>query len=270
MSSEDIEDWGMAQDDEPPDPKAEEAASHLGQFFGSHRESVYFSRQLEVLHEDKWFHWITNRALGRLVEEGLINREERALSNGGKIILLWHKAHRYYKRDAKRLVSIVDEYANPNIGSALGLNAELLVLEGFAKQEFVTRGRNTKSFKSREWPGSGHDLDFIFERDGVAYGVEVKNKLGYMEYKELEIKVKLCRHLGVRPLIVARMLPKTWIKEVVDAGGFALIMKWQLYPYTHKDLARRVKLELGLPVDAPKALELGTVVRFERWHRDSL
>jgi len=65
------------------------------------------------------------------------------------------------------------------------------------------------------------------------------------------------------------MLPKTWIKQVVDAGGFALIMKWQLYPYTHRDLAKRVKAELGLPVDAPKALEDGTMARFERWHREN-
>jgi hypothetical protein len=269
MSSEDVEDLG-GQEDSPPDPKAEEAVSHLRDFFGTHKEAVYFSRQLEVMHEDRWFHWITNRGLARLVEEGLIKAEQRTLSTGGKIVLLWHKAHRYYRRDAKRLVALVDEYANPNIGSAIGLNAELLVLEGFAKQEFVTRGRNTRAFKGREWPGSGHDLDFIFERDGIAYGVEVKNKLGYMDYDELRTKVRLCRHLGIRPLVVARMLPKSWIKEIVDANGFALIMKWQLYPYTHKELARRVKLELGLPVDAPKALEEGTVARFEKWHRQSL
>lgn len=134
------------------------------------------------------------------------------------------------------------------------------MLEGFAKQEFVTRGRNTRAFKGREWGESAHDLDFIFERDGIAYGVEVKNKLGYMDYDELRTKVTLCRHLGIRPLVVARMLPKSWIKEIVDAGGFALIMKWQLYPYTHKELARRVKLELGLSVDAPKALEQGLLL----------
>lgn len=91
-----------------------------------------------------------------------------------------------------------------------------------------------------------------------------------MDYKELRAKVLLCKFLGIRPLVVARMLPKAWIKEVVDAGGFALIMKWQLYPYTHRDLARRVKTELGLPVDAPKALEDGTIARFEKWHRQNV
>jgi hypothetical protein len=271
MLSEDLEELGGGADEErPPDPKEDEAASHLERFFAKNREAVYFSRQLEVIHEDRWFHWITNRALGRLNEQGLIKSEERKLASGGKIILLWHRAHRYYRRDATKLVNLVEEYANPNIGSAIGLNAELLVLEGFAKCEFVTKGRNTKSFRAKEWTGSGHDLDFIFERDGIAYGVEVKNKLGYMDYKELKAKLLLCKALGIRPLIVARMLPKAWIKEIIDAGGFALIMKWQLYPYTHKELARRVKAELGLPVDAPKALESGTVARFERWHVENV
>jgi len=51
------------------------------------------------------------------------------------------------------------------------------------------------------------------------------------------------------------------------AGGFALILKYQLYPWSHHELAKRVAKELKLPVDAPKAIEDGTMVRFLRWHR---
>jgi hypothetical protein len=80
----------------------------------------------------------------------------------------------------------------------------------------------------------------------------------------------MCKHLDLRPVFVARMLPKGWIKEIVDEGGFALILKYQLYPWTHKELASQVAMELGLPVDAPKALEDGTMKRFMRWHRKSL
>jgi hypothetical protein len=34
----------------------------------------------------------------------------------------------------------------------------------------------------------------------------------------------------------------------------------------HRDLPRRVRMELGLPVDAPRAPEEGTAARFLRWH----
>ena len=107
---------------------------------------------------------------------------------------------------------------------------------------------------------------FVFERDGVAYGVEIKNTLGYMEYGELQTKVRLCEFLGIRPVFCVRMMPKSWIKELIDARGFALILKYQLYPWTHRELAARVARELGLPVSSPRALEDGTMLRFVRWH----
>jgi hypothetical protein len=55
-----------------------------------------------------------------------------------------------------------------------------------------------------------------------------------------------------------------------DAGGFALILKYQLYPWTHKELAKKVAERLGLPVDAPRQLEEGTMLRFMRWHERHL
>jgi hypothetical protein len=179
---------------------------------------------------------------------------------------MWHRGYRYPRRDAKQVVDLVQEYANPNIGGAVGLHGEFMVLEGFARREFVMKGRNTRSYGSPVWTRTAHDLDFIFEKDGVAYGTEVKNTLGYMEYEELQVKMNMCRELGLKPVFAARMLPKSWIKEIIDRGGFALIMKYQLYPVAHRDLARRVSRELGLPVDAPRALEEGTMDRFVRWH----
>ncbi len=70
----------------------------------------------------------------------------------------------------------------------MGLHGEFMVLEGFARCQFVMRGRNTREFAGKSWSESGHNLDFIFERDGRAYGIEVKNTLGYMDYEEFQIK----------------------------------------------------------------------------------
>jgi hypothetical protein len=225
---------------------------------------VFFSRQLEVQNENDYFHWITNRAIRQLREEGLILGETRALSTGGSINLLWHRGYRFYRRSANRLVTLVEEYSDPNIGGAVGLHGEL---EGFARCQFVMRGRNTREYEGTSWIGSGHNLDFIFERDGEAYGVEVKNTLGYMDYEEFRMKIGLCQFLGIRPVFACRMLPRTWTTELISAGGYGMIMKYQLYPWTHKELAKRVAGELDLPVDAPKALYEGTMHRFLEWHR---
>lgn len=249
-----------------PDAREDEARAALDAFFDGHKESVFFSRQLEVRNEGDWYHWITNRALRELAGRGLIRTETRALQTGGSIHLMWHKSYRYYRRDATKVVRLVEEYSDPNIGGSLGLQGEAMVLEGFARSQFVMRGRDARSYGGRDWTRTDHDLDFIFERDNRVYGLEVKNTLRYIDYAEFRTKIEMCEALGITPVFAVRMLPKSWIHELILEGGFALILKYQLYPWAHRDLARRVRTELELPVDAPRALEDGTMARFLRWH----
>ncbi len=265
MSEED--DFGFVDFEERSRDVREEAAREtLREFFEKNGERVFFSRQIEVMHEDIYFHWITNRAIRGLLADGTIRGETRKLNTGGAIHLIWPRGYRYYKRGAKQLVGLVEEYADPNIGGALGLHGETMVLTAFARSEFVMRGHNTRGFRGKIWEESEHDLDFIFERDSAVYGIEVKNTLGYMQYREFAIKIRLCSQLGVRPIFVVRMMPKTWIKELIDSGGYAMVLKYQLYPWAHRELAGRVDGGLGLPVDAPRALGSGTMERFLRWH----
>jgi len=250
-----------------PDEYEVSARNTLERFFEANHSEVFFGNQLAVQNEDLFFHWITYRALADLIETGLIHTERRKMAIGSEIKLVWHRKHRYYKRDAKRVVDLVDEYGSPNICAAMGLHGEQMILAGFAKKQFVMRDHNTRRFDDREWVETEHNLDFIFERDGRAYGVEVKNTLSYMDRKEFEIKIQLCETLGITPVFAVRMLPKTWTYELINKGGYAMILKYQLYPWTHVELARRVARELGLPVDAPKALADGTMNRFEAQKR---
>jgi len=253
-------------EDQVLDAYEKDARDHLRPFFEQHRERVFFSRQLEVQNEDRYFHWITNRAIRDLEAEGLIKSEVRKLPRAGTIKLLWHRSYRYYKREATRLVELVNDYANPNISEFIGLQGEIMVLDAFARCQFVTQGREMNSFRGETWRESDHDLDFIFERDEIAYGVEVKNTLGYMDYEEFRLKIRLCAHLRLRPLFVVRMFPRSWMHELINAGGFGLILKYQLYPWGQRELGRRIAQELGLPIDAPRAIGTGTMTRFLRWH----
>ena len=88
-----------------------------------------------------------------------------------------------------------------------------------------------------------------------------------MDKKEFDVKVELCKHLGIRPVFVVRMMPKSWMFELYNVGDFGLIFKYQLYPYSHRELAIRVANELGLPLDSPRAIEEGTMARFLRFHK---
>src|SRR5678816_4019803 len=215
----DLYGW-QTTNDQHLDIYEKDAREHLRPFFEQHRDRVFFSRQLEVQNEDQYFHWVTNRAIRDLEGEGLINTEIRRLPRAGTIKLLWHRSNRYYKREANRVIALVDEYANPNISEFIGLQGEIMVLEAFARCQFVTQGREMNSFRSQIWSETDHDLDFVFERDSITYGVEVKNTLGYMDYAEFRLKIRLCRHLGLRPIFVVRMFPRSWMHELITAGGF--------------------------------------------------
>jgi hypothetical protein len=262
----DWDEFGYEDDQRGDDAYEESAREKIGGIFEENRERVFFANQLAVLNEAEYFHWITNRAIEHLIGEGLIRTERRELASGSSIKLLWHRAHRYFKRDAKKVTELVEEYGSPNMCAAIGLHGETMILEGFARREFVMRGRHANSFRDVKWTKTGHNLDFIFERDGQAYGVEVKNTLSYMSQAELNIKIEMCEVLNIKPVFAVRFLPKNWINDIVTAGGYAMILKYQLYPWTHADLAKRVARELELPVDSPRALADGTMDRFVRWH----
>lgn len=117
---------------------------------------------------------------------------------------------------------------------------------------------------------TGHDLDRCFTRDGVHYGVEIKNTLPYIPREELTIKLQMCSFLGLRPLFIARMHPKSYIEEIRQHGGYGMVVKYQLYPHGASEFAARVRQRLQLPVDAPSAIASGTIQRFFNWHLASL
>lgn len=73
------------------DSEQANAKKALLELFESERERVFYSRQLEIMFEDKWFHWITNRALRQLVNEGEVISEAYQLSNGVPLFIVRHK-----------------------------------------------------------------------------------------------------------------------------------------------------------------------------------
>jgi hypothetical protein len=114
------------------------------------------------------------------VQEGRIRTETRQLSTGSELKLLWHKTYRFYKRAADEVFRLVNSYTVAATDGALGMQGEHLILAAFARQRFLLIAEGANSYGGKTWESTKHDLDFIFERDGVAYGVEVKNTLGYL------------------------------------------------------------------------------------------
>ncbi|MFO0584708.1 MAG: hypothetical protein U0229_20745 [Anaeromyxobacter sp.] len=159
---------------------------------------------------------------------------------------------------------------------AIGHHAEMLFMNALAQRGFVIKGRDVNEYAGQKWLESKHDLDFVVERDGITYGIEVKNTLPYIPRDELRLKVRMCDHFGMVPLMIMRWAPKTYVFEEIMRPvegrhrGFALLFGKQLYPYGYDELVTEIVKRLGLPVHSPRAVPDGDIDRFVNWHEKRL
>ncbi len=254
----------------PRDSFVDLAKADLKEFFSRESESVFYQRQLQVMFEGKYFHWITVRALSELVQEGILATEVMPLPQIGRIAFYRPVGYRYWKRDADEVVKLVSRFSESSFTYALGAHGETMFDAALPTVGFMPKGRKVRSFGAAEWRETKHDLDRVFERDSIAYGTEIKNTLSYIERDEMEIKVRMCKDLGLRPLFIVRYAPKSYVNFVREEGGFTLIFKYQLYPFGQKAFADEVQARLRLPTDSPARIEDGTVKRLLDWHLKGL
>jgi hypothetical protein len=186
------------------------------------------------------------------------------------IRFFWSKKNRYWKNSARKIVKLVEQFSGPSFGHALGDQGEILADTAFFNHDFRIRARNVRSWNQKEWKQTGHNLDRVYERDGITYGVEIKNTLKYISAEELKIKILICNFLGLRPIVVARALPAHYIYQLDAARGFALIVGKQHYPFGHDTLAQQVREQRGYKVECSRAIEEGRLRAFIQWHENNV
>jgi hypothetical protein len=249
-----------------PDSYFIEAQNKIRGIYDSDRESVYYVRQMQIKFEKEFFHWITYNAMIGLEKIGYLVDKTIKKEKGTSTRYFIHKSNRYYMRRIRKMEKLIEEYSDDTITRSCGHRAEDLFCSGLALKGFLPKGKKVRSYGGVKWDKTGHDLDLVFEKDGIAYGCEIKNTLGYIQKDELEIKLEMCEYLGLRPLFIMRGSPKTYNKMIIDKGGYAMIFEAQIYEMSQAKLVDRLREELGLPVDCPKAIPEGIITRFVRWH----
>jgi hypothetical protein len=262
------DDW----DDYPSEPEEEEyprdsridiTKQSLGRFFSldENKNSVFYLTQLQVIFERSianitdrpTYHWITAKAIGELVDEGVLNNEYASFIAGQanrtiRVRFIFHPRCRYTRRAITRKTDIIRRFSEPNVTRAAGALAEVLFSRALLLKGFKEITRKATHYGDVKWTQSGHDLDFIVERDGVAYGCEIKNRFEYISREELAIKLQMCKTLGVRPLFIMRASPQSYNFEIINSGGFVKIFDWHIYPYGFEELAAAIRNEFpGMP-----------------------
>ena len=203
----------------------------------------YHRKQIEVILEDKYDHWDVNTTVDKLIDEGFLKLEPTQRAN-----FVFRSDIRYYKREMKRRTKIIERYADPIITAALGNWGEKLVEYMFRLNRFELKGVHTNEFSGKKWTQTSQDLDFIFEKDSIAYGVEVKNTLAYMEADEFLIKLDICKFLGITPLWILRNASEIQFRTMKARKGFISSFKSQIYPYGQEPLVKEMWKKMRLPV----------------------
>jgi hypothetical protein len=270
-----FDDFDSYEPDEPEprprDVKIDEAKAHLMEkVFHAAPRNTFYERQLQVLSEDVFYHWITSKALHELTDEREIESVKVLLGEKTSIRFYFSKKNRYWKRQADNIRKLVLRFSTPAFGQALGHQGESMFDAAMPHFGFMPDGKKVTEYNRKKWPFSGHDLDRVYVRDGVPYGCEIKNKLDYIDQNELKVKLNMCKFLGLRPLFIMRASPSSYNYEIIQAGGYALVFRFQLYPHGQGDFARAVRETLGLPVDCPAAIADATIQRFLKWHLTKL
>jgi hypothetical protein len=216
----------------PRDTKIDEAKYALmSEILAPDGSGVFYGQQIEVLYENRFYHWITGRALNELAKEGKVNSKREPLGTGTSIRFYSPRRNRYWRRKMLELKALVQEYSDPVFTEALGRHGEMMFDAAMATGGFLPKAKNVRSYGGKTWTQTGHNLDRVFERDGIAYGAEIKNTLPYIPPDELAAKIDMCHHLGLTPLFIVRFAPKSYIEQTRRQGGFTLVFKYQLYPF---------------------------------------
>jgi hypothetical protein len=249
----------------PRDPKLDQAIERLRVFFDAHAERLFYSTQIETSLEREFFHWIIGRALLELGNSREITRIVAPVESQA-VNFYANRKHRYVRRELKTMLKLLGRIFDSEFAHAIGRHGELMFDAALGRFGFRAEAKNAKSWKGRTWEESGHNLDRIITRDGIAYGVEVKNTQNYISREELRIKIRLCQYLGLTPLFIMRFAPKSYMYEIIKAGGFGLLFEEQIYPWGHAALLNEVKKYLLLKVQCPRDVKEGDMQRLLNWH----
>ncbi len=60
---------------------------------------------------------------------------------------MWNKSFRFYKRAAKEVFDLVNEYTNAAGDGTLGMQGEHLVLAAFARRQFVLKNEEANQLE---------------------------------------------------------------------------------------------------------------------------
>jgi len=216
-----------------------------------------YGRELEVRleGENSIEHWDVHQGRKQLVREGKI----RTIDCCGAIFfcnpsLSDEMLHKIIRKKCQ-LIERLREVAGEKYGEkSLGKHAETVVLRALEQAGFTIAAKDIKWFMGRTFPGE-EDLDFLAVRDEIWYGIEVKNMLDNLKWREtgkkdIETILNICKTLGIVPMIITRYLPRPYRVRLIGEGALIITYGTLIIHPDFIDEAERWRQVFGYPVRA--------------------
>lgn len=212
------------------------------------KDSVFYKKQIQVIFEERYPHDIVGKAVNELIGEGFLKDEPRDFGKNMHAIFVYRRNVRYISQEIKRRIKIIESFSDDELNDGVGKHAEDLFSHMFEKNKFQIVDRNTNTFRGKKWSRSKKDLDFIIEKDGIVYGVEIKNTFDYMPEPEFEEKLDMCQYLGLLPMFPLRCPSDQQYALMENNGGLALKFKARIFPQGNQKLVTEIWNNFRLPV----------------------
>jgi len=185
-----MDEYEQQYEEYPRDEKIDEVKPQImSRIFDKFPRKVFYSVQVETALERDYFHWITGKGLAELANEARLVRTPQHVV-GQFVNFYTHPGHRYFRREAKQLASLLARLYDPEFTQAIGSHCEMLFDSALARRHFVPVAWYTNEWNGKKWPDSNQNLDRIVIRDQIAYGIEIKNTQNYIDREELQDKTK--------------------------------------------------------------------------------
>lgn len=246
----------MSNNSTPSSEKIKIAAETVLKLFTEGELQVAFDREIRYRLEAQFPHDITGEAIRKLKEDRKIkitNIPGRRgtgdmpnifyclpNSNYNSLIPLMHK-----KLDLSIFIT--------GTSSAMGRHAELAWWRAFKRNNWNIYPTSESDLKGvNEYKGRkstiNNNIEYVAEKDGIEYGIEVKNGLNYPD--DLYWKFTVATELETIPLIISRWLNPAQVPLIEGLGGTQIVYKDSIYSTTYKSMIEEARTILGTPVIA--------------------
>ena len=218
------------------------------------KDSVFYKKQIQVIFEDQYPHDVTGKAVNELIEDKFLKAETRAFGKNMHTIFVHRHNVRYTAMAIRMRTNILERFSDDEVNDGVGKYAEILFGHMFERNQFKIIGRNINTFRGKAWSESDKNLDFIIEKDGISYGVEIKNRFDYMKQDEFEEKLEMCQVLGLLPVFPIRCPSEQQYAQMKGCGGLALKFKTRIFPPGFQGLVTDIWNNFRLPVNIWKEI----------------